>query len=73
MINGLESELQGIRYRCFEILSKKTGQTFDYDFRSKDATARKASALKWRIWWRTQNTDEWFKRGLNPAVAGPYR
>lgn len=71
LIRGLESGMQGVRYHCFEILTKKTGKSFDYDYRSKDVVSRKAAAAKWSKWWHTQDSDEWFRREENASLAGP--
>ncbi len=50
LIRGLRDEKRTIRYKCFEILSVKTGLTFGYDWASRKED-RDIAADRWQAWW----------------------
>lgn len=61
LIGGLDSELQHIRYLCYDALHATTGKSFEYDHRAVDPTDREVSIGKWQEWWRGQSAD-WARR-----------
>jgi hypothetical protein len=69
LIGGLDSELQHVRYLCYEALRSVTGKSFDYDHRAADAGDRKKSVQEWQQWWEAQRNDPMFRTGQPASVS----
>jgi hypothetical protein len=63
IIQGLNSDMQHVRYLCYDILHSTTGKTFDYDHRAVDPVDREPAIAKWQGWWEKQTTESWFQQG----------
>lgn len=70
LIAGLDSELQDVRYRCFDALQSATGQNFDYDHRISEADDRRSSIDRWQQWWVAQQGQAWFQGSQLAAPQG---
>ena len=61
LIHGLDSELQVVRYLCYEALTSVTGKSFGYDHRASDPVDREVALGKWQDWWKDRQGEPWFK------------
>lgn len=51
LLEGLEDESPSVRYLCFEVLHRKTGEDFGYRFNAPEPE-RTGALERWREWWR---------------------
>lgn len=70
LIAGLDSELQYVRFLCYDALSNTTGKSFDYDHRISDRGDRAGSVEKWQQWWAAQKKETWFQGSSLAAPQG---
>jgi len=63
IIEGLNDPELSIRRGCFEVLNRKTGESFGYSFDGPEEE-RFASTRRWFDWWENKNSDQSFTGNL---------
>lgn len=60
LIVALDSDKVQVRGMCHEALKRATARDFGYDHLSDNVEQRRQSVLRWRQWWGTQTSDQYF-------------